>query len=284
MNNFWPIIDNWESYFSDFHEGLGTTYERLLLHRIFEKIKNNFSIKSVLEAPSFGMTGISGINSAWWYYEKNIVPVVLDDNAKRVELIKKFLSNVRLNLELQYNSDWANLPYQSNSFDLVWNFASLWFVPKPVELIKELMRVNSNILLISLPNRKNIGYQLRKLVFNNHYKMFANNPLISFNEVCGLLRQNNYKIIETGYFDCPPWPDFPIQKEKLLPFIFRKNKNNNQKMNDQERVFFLDFWELNNEKINDIVEKYNILEKNIPVLREIWSHHQYVIGKKDVNN
>jgi hypothetical protein len=57
-----PIDNNWKQYFEDFDEGLGTTYERFILHRYFEKIQSTCSIESVLEVPSFGMTGISGIN------------------------------------------------------------------------------------------------------------------------------------------------------------------------------------------------------------------------------
>ena len=56
----------WKKYFNNRNEGLGTTYERFILHRYFESIKNRYSIQSVIEVPSFGMTGISDINSMWW--------------------------------------------------------------------------------------------------------------------------------------------------------------------------------------------------------------------------
>ena len=75
------IIDTWEQYFSNNNEGLGTTYERFILHRYFEDISTSFAIKNILEVPSFGMTGISGINSMWWAKRGTDVTVV-DRNAK----------------------------------------------------------------------------------------------------------------------------------------------------------------------------------------------------------
>jgi hypothetical protein len=56
----------WKNYFKDFHEGMGTTYERFVLHGIFEKIRNEFGVETVLEGPVLGITGISGINSMGW--------------------------------------------------------------------------------------------------------------------------------------------------------------------------------------------------------------------------
>ncbi len=58
--------EDWKYYFETLHEGLGTTYERFVLHGYFNRIQDQYGVKTVLEAPVFGMTGISGINSVWW--------------------------------------------------------------------------------------------------------------------------------------------------------------------------------------------------------------------------
>jgi len=57
----------WRDYFVEFYEGIGTTYERFVLHGIFEKIRNEFGVMTVLEGPAFGITGIPGINRMWWH-------------------------------------------------------------------------------------------------------------------------------------------------------------------------------------------------------------------------
>ena len=83
-----PINSIWKRYFTNHNEGLGTTYERFVLQQYFERIRNKFSIKRVLEAPCFGMTGISGINSMWWAIEGCSVTIA-DHGRERIDLIKK---------------------------------------------------------------------------------------------------------------------------------------------------------------------------------------------------
>ncbi len=108
----------WRSYFDDFNEGLGTNYERFILHGHFEKIKRRYSVQSVLEAPSFGMTGISGINSMWWAMQG--VPVtVMDDNQERLDLITRVWKDVSLKVELVFRKDFNSLPFADGRFLVV---------------------------------------------------------------------------------------------------------------------------------------------------------------------
>ena len=90
-----PITANWHRYFDDNHEGLGTTYERFILHHYFHELKKQYAVTSVLEVPSFGMTGISGINSIWWA-AKNIPVTILDHSVERIALFKKGETRYRL--------------------------------------------------------------------------------------------------------------------------------------------------------------------------------------------
>jgi len=53
------ILKIWQDYFASQHEGLGTTYERFILHEYFSEFTKEFQIENVLEVPCFGMTGIS---------------------------------------------------------------------------------------------------------------------------------------------------------------------------------------------------------------------------------
>lgn len=58
-----PIIKNWRGYFTDENEGLGSSYERVIINSLLERFTEDYGIESVLEAPLFGFTGLSGINS-----------------------------------------------------------------------------------------------------------------------------------------------------------------------------------------------------------------------------
>ncbi len=54
-----PIVNIWKNYFSDPDEGLGSSYERVIINHFLNKIVRNFKVESVLEAPCFGFTGLS---------------------------------------------------------------------------------------------------------------------------------------------------------------------------------------------------------------------------------
>ena len=113
---FLDIIHSWESYFDTFDEGLGTTYERFILHRYFRFLKDTYDISSVLEVPSFGMTGVSGINSLWWAGQ-GIETTVTDNNPSRISQIQEV---------------WNNIPLQVNLKQVVWVVA----YSRPVGIIR----------------------------------------------------------------------------------------------------------------------------------------------------
>ena len=65
----------WKKYLTDYNEGLGLVYERLVLNDYLDRVVSRHNIHTVLEAPIFGMAGVSGINSVrlaqrgcwhWW--------------------------------------------------------------------------------------------------------------------------------------------------------------------------------------------------------------------------
>ncbi len=53
----------WQHYLTDYNEGLGLVYERFVLNDFLLCLKGQYGFASVLEAPLFGMAGVSGINS-----------------------------------------------------------------------------------------------------------------------------------------------------------------------------------------------------------------------------
>ena len=155
------ITSTWQEYFRNRNEGLGTTYERFILHRYFERIKNRYEIQSLLEAPSFGMTGVSGINSLWWASGGARVAVI-DNNRERIELIKGVWEALSLEAVFIYEQrEYEVLPFADNSFDMGWNFAALSVVPRLEKFLHELTRVSRKAVFICIPNRLNILNRLR---------------------------------------------------------------------------------------------------------------------------
>ena len=155
------IFDTWKNYFTDPQEGLGTIYERFILNQIFMKLQRDFKIQEVLEAPSFGMTGISGINSLWW--AKNGAGVtVIDDNKQRLSMIQRVWSKVACTADFFYHEDWSSLPLENNAVDLSWNFAALWWINDFGPVLRELARIARKAVLICVPNKNGLGLWARR--------------------------------------------------------------------------------------------------------------------------
>ena len=135
-----PINSIWKQYFKNHHEGLGTTYERFILHNYFKRIKSKYSVQSVLEVPSFGMTGVSGINSMWWALEDTHVTVV-DHSQERIDLIENVWRELSLSADYIYNSnDYERLLFKDNSFDVIFGSHVLEHLETPYKTLKDFYR------------------------------------------------------------------------------------------------------------------------------------------------
>jgi len=187
---------SWKEYFEDYDEGLGTVYERFMIDEYLKRLLSRYDIKKVLEAPVFGMTGVSGLNSI--YFAGNKCAVVLIDNDKeRIECIKKVWKEIDQNAEVIYLENFDKLPFKDNSFDMVWNFCAMENINEE-KLVKEMFRVSSKLVLIITPNDMNIFNLSRKSKYKSLKNRFKDN------------------LIEEGVLDIPPWPDTKISIKKKL--------------------------------------------------------------------
>ncbi|MGD9489566.1 MAG: class I SAM-dependent methyltransferase [Calditrichaceae bacterium] len=277
LMNKLPIVGNWESYFSDHDEGLGTTYERFILHKYFGKIKKQFDIKSILEVPSFGMTGVSGINSLWWA-NQGVETTVVDVNADRLNQIKKVWSDIPLKADLQLTDSLSSLSFGDKSIDCSWNFASLWFVDDLDKFLTELTRITKKVIFISVPNRSGLGFLLRfGFRLKNKENFFLKHILPA--RIIKILKLKDWKLREEGYFDIPPWPDIPMKKEELfrklgLGFIFNNKKSKNER---SEELCILNYFNGTQPEMENNILKYSILEKSPFPIKNLWGHHRYFI-------
>lgn len=281
-NFFFPIVDTWPQYFKNPDEGLGTVYERILLHRFFERLKNRFHIESVLEAPSFGMTGVSGVNSLWWA-KNGVSTVVVDDDRDRIELSQKIWRQLGFNADFVFSDGFVPLPFKDKTFDLSWNFASLWFVPQLKPFLDELNRITKKVIFISVPNYFGVGYQLRLHWPGNRKPALAFEHIKAKNFV-PQLQTLGWTLTEHGYFDIPPWPDFPLKKEVLfdrlkLGFLLKLLKKKGEE--SKQGMSILDYFSGLRPELDKEVLKFGFLEKAPWPIRPLWAHHQYYIFVKE---
>ncbi len=269
--------ENWKNFFFSESEGLGTLYERLILHKFFEKFIKEYKIKSVIECPSFGMTGFSGINS-WYFAKYNITVYICDNDSERLEWIKKLWNMANLNAKFIKIDDYTSLPFKNDEFDLVWNFAALWYLKDcNIEMVlQELARISKKLIFISLPN-KNIFYPLRKVFDKEFFEYVDENILEIEDKMIEIFTQKGFKLVDRGYFDVPPWPDFAIKKEELIPFL-NKNKSMSGNMEKNNMVLPEYCKYIKSPDIEEkMLKKYSLLENLPNCLKRFWAHHRYWI-------
>ena len=121
------ILDRWRFYFDvNRAEGLGSSYERVVLNRRLNDLRQQYDVHTVLEAPAFGFTGLSGINSMD-LARKGAAVTLLDHDPERVDRIRGVWAEVNLPLTAQAVKGYDTLPFDAQSFDMSWNFAAIWY-------------------------------------------------------------------------------------------------------------------------------------------------------------
>ncbi|MFC1887319.1 class I SAM-dependent methyltransferase [Candidatus Cloacimonadota bacterium] len=270
-----PILKIWKNYYSNSDEGLGSSYERIILNLKIISVCRKYKISSLLEAPSFGFTGISGINSV--YLAKNGISVdLVDHNKERLEYIDKTWKDLQLKVGVHYSEDYMKLDFTDNSFDLSWNFSALWFTKNLETFLKELTRVTKKVIVLCVPNRAGIGYLSQKYSGKEDLKKYLKEEHIIPKNFIRFMRRLNWKLVENDFIDNPPWPDIGMPKEKFLKniglsFLVKEDV-------PREPLSILDFYKGLKPEFQDEMLKYYWLEKRAPrLLKRFWSHHRYYI-------
>jgi hypothetical protein len=270
------ITNNWRQYFLNTHEGFGTTYERFVLHRYFSWLKTRYDIKSVLEAPSFGMTGVSGINSLWWAKQGAEVTIV-DQCPERLEAIQKVWKGVGLSARLVCQSPAsALLPFSARSFDMTWNFAALWHVKDAGTYLGELGRVTKTALFLCVPNQENICWKLRPHDAGDFYL-----DNIRTDWIASSLAAHNWRLVETGHLDVPPFPDIAMKKEDLLRRMGFDRLAKWMEAKEGEGICILDYFAGRAPAMERGVMKFSLLERSPAWFKRLWAHHRFLLFEKN---
>ena len=269
------ITSNWREYFHSFDEGLGTTYERFILHGYFKKMRKEFLVESVIEVPSFGMTGISGINSMWWAMQGADVTVV-DDQQERINYIKKVWQDTSLEADFIQCPNYSALPFKDNAFDLSWNFASLWFVPDLTDFLKELTRITRTVVFICVPNRLGLGYICRRTLGADHSEglHYGN---IRPGRIKAVMRRLGWGVSEEGFLDIPPWPDIAMKKEDLLKKFGLRRLAGRICQRGGSGACILDYYSDKKKNLENEILGYAFLENSPWVVKRFWAHHEFLI-------
>jgi hypothetical protein len=175
-----PILDIWKTYFEvDRNEGLGSSYERIMLNRKLSAWQQRYGFKTALEAPSFGFTGLSGINSLWLAKQHGVAVTVVDTDQERLNLIQGLWQEANVAMAPVCVANYQRLPMETKSVEFSWNFAALWFAGDPMTFLAELARVTRQVMVISVPNQQGLGYCLRKYLAKGEFERLLNEQAIA---------------------------------------------------------------------------------------------------------
>jgi SAM-dependent methyltransferase len=274
----------WKKNLTDYNEGLGVVYERIVLNEYLLALKQKYHVTSVLEAPLYGMAGVSGINSVS-LAQTGCDVTLLDENAERLAGVQRIWGELQLTERATFmqHSDFARLLFADNSFDMAWAWAALWYVGDAAALLCELARVTRRVVFVAMPNRMQLGYILRKFILEPHFFQTVNESWADISRVKKVLQQAGLRIADEGVMDVPPWPDTVMPAALVLQKLGIHSKKLTGRFEGQGWAWStMDYYLGKRPELKAMMERYMFLER-LPLpwqIKTIWAHHRYVVGVK----
>ena len=273
--------ERWRKYLSDYNEGLGLVYERLVLNDYLDRVVSQHNIHTVLEAPIFGMAGVSGINSVR-LAQRGCAVTLVDDNAERLHDIERIWGELNLRATFVQQPDFARLPFDDHAFDLAWEWAALWYLPNAEALLRELVRVSRKLVFVAMPNRVQVGYLIRKYLLERDFVNYVDESWADIHRIKRVIRDSRLEIIDEGVLDVPPWPDTVMPASQVLKrFGIRSKKLDAQFTGARWNWSTMDYYLGRRPELKATIDHYTLLER-APIpwqIKAIWAHHRYVLAQ-----
>ncbi|MCB0105379.1 MAG: methyltransferase domain-containing protein [Caldilineaceae bacterium] len=278
------LPNTWRKYLTDYNEGLGLVYERFVLNDFLNELRQQHDIQSVLEAPLYGMAGVSGINDVI-FAQHDVDVTMVDDNEERLAGVRRiWAEDLQLPVNLVHNPPdrWHTLPFADNSFDLTWEWAGLWYIADPEGLLRELVRTSRNLVFVAMPNNLQVGYWLRKLVIDRDFFRHHDERWTDIGRIRHILEEAGVTIIDQGVLDVPPWPDTVMPANEVLKRLGIRSKQLEEQFTGEGWQWSTMAYYLGQEPdLYDRVIKYAWLD-HAPLpwqVKAVWAHHRYLLGR-----
>jgi SAM-dependent methyltransferase len=245
-------------------------------------LRDHYGIETVLEAPLFGMAGVSGINSVALARAGATVTLV-DEHAERLTAVERIWGELGLPARMIHHTNWECLPFPDRTFDLAWNWAALWYLPNPRALLQELVRVSRHLVFVAMPNRLQVGYFLRKYLLERDFVQTVDESWADIGRVRRVLQEAGVRIIRQGVLDVPPWPDTVMPASQVLARLgVRSKKLQGQFSGDSWQWSTMAYYLEQQPGLYDRVMRYAWLD-HVPIpwqIKVVWAHHRYLLGVK----
>ena len=274
----------WRRWMTDYNEGLGLVYERLILNDFLEGLMRKHHIQTVLEAPLYGMAGASGINSVR-FAQLGAHVTVVDVNEERLVEVRRLWDELGLldRAEFIYVSDPSSFPFANRSFDFVWNWAALWYLPNAILTLRDMARVSKKLVFTAMPNRMQMGYLLRKyLLEKEFFDWIEDESWANINKPRKVLERAGMKLIDQGVLDVPPWPDTVMPARDVLQRLGFGRGAQARFEGESWQWSTMAYYTGEQPELKPQMDSYAFLE-HAPIpwqLKVIWAHHRYILLEK----
>jgi len=273
-----PILKTWRSYFEQSpHEGLGSSYERVVLNLKLEQLRTRYGISTCLEAPVFGFTGLTGINSMG-LARRGVRVTLVDDHRERLGLINSAWAQAGERFTGVCVQDFTALPFADKSFDLSWNFSAVWFVSDIQRLLEELTRVTRKVIFLCVPNRWGIGFFLDKYISVPELRGKLKEENFSPGKLNRHMNPLGWSLAESGYIDVPPWPDIGMKKEEFLKRLGLAFLVKNRQDKSSPPLTIMNYYMGTDPDFVARMLRHYWVERKLPMMiKTIWAHHRYLL-------
>jgi SAM-dependent methyltransferase len=270
----------WRKYLTDYNEGLGLVYERFILNDYLMHLKEQYEIEDVLEAPLYGMAGVSGINSVI-LAQAGCQVTLVDDNAERLAGVSRIWEELGLRASFVSQEPLIKLPFAEGQFDLAWNWAALWYVRNAAPLLRELVRVSRHLVFVAMPNPYQVGYIVRKRFVEPEFFKTVDERWVDMGLVKSVLEAEGVDIVDEGVLDVPPWPDTVMPAAEFLRKLGIRSKRLESRFTGDDWTWStMDYYLGRQPDLRDRVMRHAWLDRlRVPWrLKVVWAHHRYVLG------
>lgn len=276
--------NTWQRYLTDYNEGLGLVYERFVLNDFLADLARRNNVQSVLEAPLYGMAGVSGINNVI-FAQQGIPVTAVDDTPLRLDGVRRIWEeDLKLPIDLVRvdPNNWDRLPFPDDHFNLTWQWAGLWYINNPAGLLRELVRTSNDLVFVAMPNNIQVGYWMRKLIIDREFFRTHDESWTDIGRIRAILEAEGVEIIDQGVLDVPPWPDTVMPANEVLKRLgIRSRKLEEQFTGDGWQWSTMAYYLGQEPELYDRVIRYAWLDHaRIPwQIKAVWAHHRYLLGR-----
>jgi SAM-dependent methyltransferase len=265
----------------DLEEGIGTVYERLMIDEYLFRIQQQYGLKSILESPADGVTGVPGINSLEFARHgasvtlANPVQAMLD-KAAEVWRRRSLIDHATFR-----NAECDALPFADNQFDLAWNYCMFERFDPPDTVLAEMARVSRYVMIMN-QNYRNWGTPVHKLYHKladldwDHGYL----PLMSTEAIEASMKRVGLEVIHSGCIDIPPWMDtwdMPL-RGALKVWLGKVGMRWEWHIQDENQPKEKETPKPGN---SNSLTFFKWVELNLPAwFQRSQTHHYYVLGRK----